>query len=56
VLALEELDGMLVLLGCGSARKGTEVSPATCSRIHFAGVQAVLAGLQLPNHVISPQQ
>jgi hypothetical protein len=55
VLALEELHGMLVLLGRGSARKRAEIAPATRSWIDFAGVQAVLARLQLPNHLISSQ-
>jgi hypothetical protein len=35
-LALEELHRTLVLLGCGSARKSAEVSPATGSRIDFS--------------------
>jgi hypothetical protein len=35
-LAFEELHRTLVLLGCGSARKGTEVSPATGSGIDFS--------------------
>ena len=47
---LEELHGSLVLLGGGPACERAQVTSPPGPRVHFPGIQTVLAGLELADH------
>jgi hypothetical protein len=49
-VALEELDGALVLLGGRSRAERAEISPSTSSQIDFPRIQPILTRLQLADH------
>lgn len=49
--ALEELDGALVTLRGSACRKRAEIAALAGLRVLFSGVQAVLSGRKLANHL-----
>src|SRR4030095_7584203 len=52
--ALEELDGLLVLLGCGAALERAEVLAAAGLGVLLQRVESVAAVLELANHLGLP--
>src|SRR6187549_3355857 len=49
-VALEVLHGAFVFLGRGARCEGAEIATPPRFGVRLAGVQAVLAGAQFPNH------